>query len=386
MREEIKKISSGLAVFLILGSSLLGFLIIGPGDAKAEPVLKTMAVDITVPTDYPTIQMAVDNANPGNTIFILGGAYFENVSIQKRLYFLSDNTSIYMHGNITVGASGHVDMEYMKFVFNCTYDGHYTLKNNGILNVSCCNISAPEREMGFAFVLNSETVVDNSTILNLWQNHAANWWRKRGIEVYDDDVLIKDCYIGSDYRNLSNAIGMGIFIDHAAPHIINTTFENFDRMGIDIDYCHTPVIEHCTFKNCFQGIYGHRESSYISKNNTFINISWDPLTCETNVDAIIENTTFIDCDSYYELLSGNVIVKNSTASGRSNITTYWEIKVGNNCYTTCTNCYFGWDNITMGTTNSELILRNYLDIYVEQSEGIPLSGADVKVLDNNDVL
>src|SRR5262245_13206000 len=40
---------------------------------------------IVVPTDYPTIQAAIDAAKPGRTISILGGTYTEQIVLSKKL-------------------------------------------------------------------------------------------------------------------------------------------------------------------------------------------------------------------------------------------------------------------------------------------------------------
>jgi parallel beta-helix repeat protein len=52
---------------------------------KAEPTT------IVVPDDYPTIQEAVNAANPGDTIFVRAGIYYENVVIDKPINLIGED-------------------------------------------------------------------------------------------------------------------------------------------------------------------------------------------------------------------------------------------------------------------------------------------------------
>jgi len=50
------------------------------------------ATTIYVPYNYPTIQAAVDAANPGDTIIVQDGTYVENVGVNKNhLIIRSEN-------------------------------------------------------------------------------------------------------------------------------------------------------------------------------------------------------------------------------------------------------------------------------------------------------
>ena len=46
--------------------------------------IRKIEADIIVPTDFPTIQEAVDNAVEGDTILVLSGVYHEHVRLQKK--------------------------------------------------------------------------------------------------------------------------------------------------------------------------------------------------------------------------------------------------------------------------------------------------------------
>jgi len=55
---------------------------------------------IYVPTDYPTIQEAINNANEGDTIYVRNGTYYENVVVDKSLSLIGeDRSNTFVDGN-----------------------------------------------------------------------------------------------------------------------------------------------------------------------------------------------------------------------------------------------------------------------------------------------
>jgi parallel beta-helix repeat protein len=67
--------------------------------ASSDPVLKNAlntsfsTKEIVVPDELATIQEAVDSANPGDTIFVRSGTYFENVVIKKPVTLIGEDAS-----------------------------------------------------------------------------------------------------------------------------------------------------------------------------------------------------------------------------------------------------------------------------------------------------
>jgi len=333
--------------------------------------------------DYATISEAVEDADAGDTIRIDEANFTEEVDISKELTFTGNGGLVNLSGNITIESGGVLTLDDLVLFFDCkSEDGEHGIFNNaGELYITDSEINATTKDKGFKMVLSSKSRLTDSSIRNMWQRNEGAWWLARGIEVWEDDVVISGCDIGWDYRDPGNKVGTAVYVDHASPTILDSSFENCERIGIIMDYSEDVEIYNCTFRNSFQGVYAHRESSYRARECHFDNLSADALTTETNArDTWLENTTFVDCYTRrnYQLLSGKVQLFNTTIQGTI-IGEFPDIKVGNGADVKSLNANFNLSYIEMGDTNSKLLLRNYLSVHVNDSKGLDLEDADLKV-------
>ena len=44
---------------------------------------------INIPNDFPTIQLGINAANSGDTVIVAQGIYYENIKIDKEIFFTS---------------------------------------------------------------------------------------------------------------------------------------------------------------------------------------------------------------------------------------------------------------------------------------------------------
>ena len=74
----------------------------GPGtSATQEPHAPVLTQTIVVPDDYPTIQQAVDSAQPGDWVFVRSGTYAEDVDVNTPIVLVGESRD-----NTTVDAAG----------------------------------------------------------------------------------------------------------------------------------------------------------------------------------------------------------------------------------------------------------------------------------------
>ncbi len=144
--------------------------------------IAALAAIIEVPTDYPTIQAAIDNTNPGDEVVVLPGTYVENLSIVFR-----SSLSIYSQGGPDVT---RLDGSYSRPAFriqNSTMiriagftiergliggeirgSGQIAIEENRIER----NVSPTDG--GGLFIVQSSVVVANNIIIDNASNHGLS--------------------------------------------------------------------------------------------------------------------------------------------------------------------------------------------------------------------
>jgi parallel beta-helix repeat protein len=182
--------------------SLLGSVLFG---AKASPTI------IRVPQDYSTIQEAINQANPGDTVSVSAGTYYESLTIDKNLALIGENreTTILngMGGSYGIGATS-VNVTITGFkILNAT-TGIYIEQSNGSM-ISHNDITAGQRGIWLHYS-NSSTVSDNVV-------HDVAW---RGI------VLCGGSSENTITLNTVTNCGYGIVLSGEGDFIFHNNFVN----------------------------------------------------------------------------------------------------------------------------------------------------------------
>jgi len=265
-----------LTSFTILCLLSIVFLMGYKISVKASPDV------IHVPTDYPTIQEAINHTNSGDTIFVYNGTYYEHVVIDKSISLVGEDR----HSTIIDG--GRTGSVISVTANNVNING-FTIQNSGS-NISDSGI----------YVVSSGNNISHNTIKN----------NKNGIYLYYSN---NNTVSGN---NISSNNWYGIYLHHSSNNVIsnNNIYSNYND-GIYLYYSSNNVIS----------------DNNIYSNNNGINLyySGDNMISDNNVSNN-------DCGIWIcQLSSSNVISGNNVSSNKNGIYLYYSnnnVISGNDAY------------------------------------------------------
>jgi parallel beta-helix repeat protein len=230
---------------------------------KASPV-------IHVPTDYLTIQEAINAANPGDFIFVYNGTYYENVVVNKTVSLVGEDrvTTI-----IDGGGTGNV----INVTANSVNINGFTIQNSG----------STSSDSGI-YVISSGNNMSCSTITN--NKNGINLYYSNNNTVSGNNVSSNNCY--------------GVYLYYSGNNVIsdNNIYSNYND-GIYLYYSSNNVIS----------------DNNIYSNNNGINLYYSSDNIVSN-----NNATNNDCGIWIrQLSSSNVISGNNLSSNKNGIYLYY---------------------------------------------------------------
>lgn len=186
---------------------------------------------IVVPDNYPTIQEAVNSANPGDMILVKVGTYEEQVTVNKTVTLIGENRqNTILHWN---GMNANVIIDSDDVIIR-----GFTFGGNAI-NI---RVNASARV----------TIAENTIVFSaegIEADHATNM------------TITNNVINGSGLDNI------GIMMEYTYNcWILNNTITNAVYDGIRLWYADTTLIQYNSIKENDFGIY-----SYSSNNNLIIN-------------------------------------------------------------------------------------------------------------------
>ena len=215
------------------------------------------------PGNYTTIQAAIDDAGPGDTVFVYNGTYLENLVVNRTLSLLGeDRETTIVQGNGT-GDVIHVSADWVNISGFTFRDGGSGVGDAGmdLDEAENCNISYNKvtwsGEYGILLTSSGSNTISNNDVF------STGW---TGIRLYmsDDNILSNNNISSSLATGISTSSSDGITLHNNT--IWNQTY------GIKLAFSNRATIT----------------------NNTVAYSRWEGISLDNSVDGTIENNTMID--------------------------------------------------------------------------------------------
>jgi len=199
---------------------------------KCKIPVKASTYIIYVPTDYPTIQEAINNASSGDTIFVQKGTYHENVVVNKSVALIGDDVDLTADG---AGTVIYINASYVSI-------HGFTIRNSG---------TNP---------YDSGIYVDHSIGSNISGNKILN--TNDGISLYySSSILISSNVISFNYKS-------GVVFYSSSNNVIACNILSFNYLGVYLYSSDENIISDNIVSSNYYGIQLYSSGkNLISGNN-----------------------------------------------------------------------------------------------------------------------
>ena len=293
----------------------------GPFEGFLVSSVEFCKPDITVPTDFPTIQAAINASNPGDTIKVLHGIYTEQLTISKNLTIIGSDAKSTIINAPAVLNNGVIGFPYIVEVNNGAEVSMKGFTINGY-EVSNCGNTPVDGVTGFNVQEGATLNLDSSTIRDCTfigvrvgappflpngqpvpngpqvghatiTNTDITDYTSFGIVAFTADstlTVTKSNIIASDTSNIPGQTG--IFVLGAKGKITHNEVSG--------NICNLPDICGSDFFNQFQG-YGiivdsapgsRVSNNYVSNNDVGIGVFGTSVCCKIDYNKLTDNRFF----------------------------------------------------------------------------------------------
>jgi parallel beta-helix repeat protein len=239
-----KKIIGILLSILFFGASFASGFNIQIKETECSSKGDTLYVGGSEPGNYTSIQDAIDDANPGDTVYVYDNSapYYENININKSINLIGENreTTI-IDGNkisnaVNISAS-YVYISSIMIINSSNKSGNaglYILYNNDI-TISNCIIS--KNRHGINYINTSTSKVNNCIIHNnskssIYSTDSHNIYVKNSLIENNDDEI----YFVGHFNPSTNISFEGCNIRHNLAGFRISFVQNFKIFNCNISY------------------------------------------------------------------------------------------------------------------------------------------------------
>jgi parallel beta-helix repeat protein len=289
----------------------------GGGDDLAKYRLAWI-VDDDGPADFHIIQEAINAANPGDTIYVKAGTYYENVVLNKTLSLIGENrenTIIDANGTgVVIDVRTH-DVTVSDFTIQNGSSGIEVFRSNNIVikgNVVANNNAAGHEFSGGISLMDSKNNTINGNIIT---KNGRGITMSRGSHGNNISSNVIE-------GNIHGIMDYGIF-DRGGMNTINcNTIANNDKYGIALreQSWYNVVTNNFIINNSkgiylFQSSYNTIESNVIAHNGNGTYLDWNSAN-----NIIVNNTVTDNIDAGFYIRGwGNTISNNTISNNKGGI-------------------------------------------------------------------
>ncbi|MCK5291267.1 MAG: right-handed parallel beta-helix repeat-containing protein [Thermoplasmata archaeon] len=348
----------------------------------------------TGPGNFTTIQDAINLSNPGDTIYVYNGTYYENVDVNKTLNLIGEGK------NITI-----IDGGGNRDVINITADWV------NITGFTVANSGSDINDSGIRLHYAHNCTIVGSNVSDNWNGIYLHNSNQNAI--LDNTVLnnIQGIFLKlSDNSTVASNIVKrgGILVFYSDNASITNNTVSLSDIAILLDYSNETTVSNNKISNNLYGIMTDSSDDTTIEGNIIETISWDGIRFEFSSNGVIRNNTISNGSVGIRLnnkADNNTIVGNTISSNQlsavsvfsSNNTLIGNKMIENGIVIGGTSVEL-WNSHTIDTTNSvngkpvyywknviggsipsdagQIILANCSNVVVERQK---ISGASVGI-------
>ena len=341
MRKFCKCIVATLTIFLFIAASLTGSaynLESTEGRGGTDAYLVSLGPHIIIPDHFLTIQEGIDNANPGETIYVRSGFYEENLVVDTQgLKIIGENkyTTI-IDGGKTNNDAMNVSASNVKingFTFTNALNSQYSWDVSG-LRVNSLNVVVTDNiftsnglgvsVMTYAYnsTISNNTFIDDGIFLGQYQ--VSKFLSKQDFlhKIEGNTVNSRPLYYYKNCQDfvVPNDAGQIILADCSNVTIKDLYLSKTD-FSVILAYCNNCTIENLTVMDTDGEVILIKSDNNIIQNNKMVNhLHGICLDYKSNNNIVRNNYVSkslfgisVESSSSYNLIIGNTIEQNTIA-------------------------------------------------------------------------